>query len=49
MYTLKVSWIRKRDLHILTVGTATYTSDKRFHVSFIETFARSKIPEQGTI
>ncbi|XP_036345529.1 uncharacterized protein DDB_G0281497-like, partial [Rhagoletis pomonella] len=25
-----VSWIRKRDLHILTVATATYTSDKRF-------------------
>uniref|UniRef100_A0A1B0C036 Uncharacterized protein n=1 Tax=Glossina palpalis gambiensis TaxID=67801 RepID=A0A1B0C036_9MUSC len=30
---LQVSWIRKRDLHILTVGTATYTSDKRFQVS----------------
>ncbi|KAL9926708.1 uncharacterized protein ACN2A1_000164 [Glossina fuscipes fuscipes] len=28
-----VSWIRKRDLHILTVGTATYTSDKRFQVT----------------
>ncbi|XP_054743948.1 uncharacterized protein LOC129248432 [Anastrepha obliqua] len=28
-----VSWIRKRDLHILTVATATYTSDKRFQVS----------------
>uniref|UniRef100_A0A1B0A3Y8 Ig-like domain-containing protein n=1 Tax=Glossina pallidipes TaxID=7398 RepID=A0A1B0A3Y8_GLOPL len=29
----RVSWIRKRDLHILTVGTATYTSDKRFQVT----------------
>ncbi|CAL8138204.1 unnamed protein product [Orchesella dallaii] len=27
---LKVSWIRKRDLHILTVGILTYTSDQRF-------------------
>ncbi|KAG1659427.1 Zwei Ig domain protein zig-8 [Nymphon striatum] len=27
---LGVSWIRERDLHILTVGTFTYTRDKRF-------------------
>ncbi|KAK7083171.1 hypothetical protein SK128_000977 [Halocaridina rubra] len=27
-----VSWIRKRDLHILTVGVSTYTSDDRFQV-----------------
>lgn len=26
----KVSWIRKRDLHILTVGILTYTNDQRF-------------------
>lgn len=26
----KVSWIRHRDLHILTVGTYTYTTDQRF-------------------
>ncbi|KAI8043755.1 hypothetical protein M5D96_005093 [Drosophila gunungcola] len=25
-----VSWIRKRDLHILTAGILTYTSDERF-------------------
>ncbi|CAO1422771.1 unnamed protein product, partial [Diamesa hyperborea] len=25
-----VSWIRHRDLHILTVGTYTYTTDQRF-------------------
>uniref|UniRef100_A0A182W7L9 Ig-like domain-containing protein n=1 Tax=Anopheles minimus TaxID=112268 RepID=A0A182W7L9_9DIPT len=27
-----VSWIRKRDLHILSAGTAVYTSDERFQV-----------------
>ncbi|XP_063223201.1 zwei Ig domain protein zig-8 [Bacillus rossius redtenbacheri] len=27
-----VSWIRQRDLHILTVGILTYTSDARFQV-----------------
>ena len=27
---LQVSWIRKRDLHILTVGILTYTNDQRF-------------------
>uniref|UniRef100_A0A1A9ZNM6 Ig-like domain-containing protein n=1 Tax=Glossina pallidipes TaxID=7398 RepID=A0A1A9ZNM6_GLOPL len=27
-----VSWIRKRDLHILTAGSTTYTSDQRFQV-----------------
>ena len=26
----QVSWVRKRDLHILTVGTFTYTNDQRF-------------------
>lgn len=29
---LQVSWIRKRDLHILTAGVLTYTSDERFQV-----------------
>ncbi|XP_059218918.1 zwei Ig domain protein zig-8 [Stomoxys calcitrans] len=27
-----VSWVRHRDMHILTVGTYTYTSDLRFQV-----------------
>ncbi|CAL4118036.1 unnamed protein product, partial [Meganyctiphanes norvegica] len=27
-----VTWIRKRDLHILTVGVYTYTTDERFKV-----------------
>lgn len=31
--SFQVSWIRKRDLHILTVGVLTYTSDQRFQVS----------------
>ncbi|KAL7286545.1 hypothetical protein TKK_0019173 [Trichogramma kaykai] len=25
-----VSWVRHRDIHLLTVGTSTYTSDQRF-------------------
>ncbi|CAH3973216.1 unnamed protein product [Pieris brassicae] len=29
----RVSWIRHRDLHILTVGGYTYTSDQRFQAS----------------
>lgn len=28
-----VSWIRHRDVHILTVGTYTYTSDQRFQAT----------------
>jgi hypothetical protein len=31
-YFPQVSWIRKRDLHILTAGIYTYTSDARFQV-----------------
>lgn len=30
---LQVSWIRHRDIHILTVGGYTYTSDQRFQVN----------------
>lgn len=35
--TTQVSWIRKRDLHILTAGILTYTSDERFKVFMIIT------------
>lgn len=28
-----VSWIRHRDIHILTVGSYTYTSDQRFQAT----------------
>ena len=28
----QVSWIRKRDLHILTMGSALYSNDKRIQV-----------------
>ena len=27
-----MSWIRKRDSHILTVGSSTFISDGRFHI-----------------
>lgn len=30
MWPFQVSWIRHRDLHLLTVGSYTYTSDQRF-------------------
>ena len=29
-YLFQVSWIRKRDLHILTSGSVTFTADSRF-------------------
>lgn len=29
---MKVSWMRKRDLHILTTNIYTYTGDQRFSV-----------------
>ncbi|EEC15553.1 conserved hypothetical protein [Ixodes scapularis] len=32
----QVSWVRERDLHILTLGTYTYTSDQRFHSIYLE-------------
>lgn len=33
-FYLQVSWIRHRDIHILTVGTYTYTTDQRFQTAF---------------
>lgn len=30
--TKKVSWIRRKDYHLLTVGLTTYSSDERFSV-----------------
>lgn len=32
-YSYQVSWIRHRDLHILTVSTYTYTTDLRFQTT----------------
>ena len=29
-FSLQVSWVRHRDIHLLTVGRYTYTSDQRF-------------------
>ncbi|XP_042203817.1 protein turtle homolog B-like [Homarus americanus] len=31
-----VSWIRRRDYHLLTVGSQTYSSDSRFQVRYIK-------------
>ncbi|XP_076329533.1 zwei Ig domain protein zig-8-like [Tachypleus tridentatus] len=31
-----VSWIRRKDLHLLTVGTETYINDDRFSVAHVE-------------
>ncbi|KAF4525985.1 hypothetical protein B566_EDAN000777 [Ephemera danica] len=32
----KVSWVRRRDWHILTSGVFTYTNDERFQVAHTE-------------
>lgn len=34
VYLFQVSWIRHRDIHILTVGGYTYTSDQRFQANY---------------
>ncbi|XP_063842733.1 uncharacterized protein LOC135090204 [Scylla paramamosain] len=31
-----VSWIRRRDYHLLTVGDTSYTSDERFQVRYVK-------------
>ena len=36
VYHIQVSWIRERDLRILTVGRYTYTSDLRFEALHTE-------------
>ena len=33
--TLQISWVRHRDIHLLTVGRYTYTSDQRFSAHHI--------------
>lgn len=30
LFFFKVSWIRRKDYHLLTVGLTTYSSDERF-------------------
>lgn len=32
----QVSWVRRRDWHILTSGVFTYTNDERFQVAHTE-------------
>ncbi|KAG8212764.1 hypothetical protein J437_LFUL019722 [Ladona fulva] len=34
--TVTVSWVRRRDWHILTSGLFTYTNDERFQVIHAE-------------
>ncbi|KAK6631539.1 hypothetical protein RUM44_006066 [Polyplax serrata] len=45
----KVSWVRHRDIHLLTVGRYTYTSDQRFraihHVHSEEWTLQIKYPQ----
>lgn len=32
LFSFQISWVRRRDWHILTSGKTTYTNDERFHV-----------------
>lgn len=32
LFVFQVSWIRKADIHILTMGKIVYTTDKRFSI-----------------
>ena len=34
-YCMQISWVRHRDIHLLTVGRYTYTSDQRFSAHHI--------------
>lgn len=34
-FFFQVSWIRHRDIHLLTVGRYTYTSDQRFEATHV--------------
>lgn len=47
---LQVSWVRHRDIHLLTVGRYTYTSDQRFealHLPHAEEWTlRIRYPQQ---
>ncbi|KAA0186283.1 hypothetical protein HAZT_HAZT011863 [Hyalella azteca] len=50
----KVSWIRRRDLHVLSTGTFTYTNDERFSVThergtayWVLSVSRTQISDTG--
>lgn len=36
VFPSQVSWIRKRDLHIMTIGILTYTNDQRYQAIHTE-------------
>lgn len=44
----QISWIRHRDLHILTVGSYTYTSDQRFKATHNQTVGECILELQWT-
>jgi hypothetical protein len=33
---MQVSWIRRKDYHLLTVGLTTYSSDERFSAKHLQ-------------
>jgi hypothetical protein len=32
LFVFQVFWIRRRDMHIISVGKNVYTNDERFHI-----------------
>ncbi len=41
LFLSQVSWIRRRDWHILTVGRKEYTSDQRYDYTDIQLYISS--------
>ncbi|GIY89341.1 hypothetical protein CEXT_235371 [Caerostris extrusa] len=46
MTLLIVSWIRRTDFHVLTVGMETYTSDERFEALHLQKEQRLDTADQ---
>ena len=43
----QISWIRHRDVHVLSVGSDTFTSDRRFRSLFLEDEGRLSLTIRG--
>lgn len=43
----QVSWVRRKDYHLLTVALTQYSSDERFSVRHLKTSEVSKTPIFG--
>ena len=43
----QISWIRHRDVHVLSVGSDTFTSDRRFRSVFLEDEGRLSLSIRG--